>query len=495
MLRLYTFQISHFAEKARWALDWKGVKYQERRLLPGPHLAVTRRLGKVTSVPILVCDGQVVQGSSAIINFADERWPDRPLTSQTAAERDRERELERWLDDELGAPVRRVFYFHALGEPNLVRPLFTQRGPWWGGLFYRVGYRAVASRIRALYKINADTAEQDRKRVEAVFARVDQLLEGRPYLVGDRFGRADLTLAALAAPLWRPPEHSMRWPPDEAYPARLRELRAELGRWRARDHVLRMYREHRAADAPLTKLRPDGVARTSEQRGETTRSSWSSRSRSMRKCPFRSPSARLSGCEDRSWPDHRNGPWGRPGTAVRVRADGPAVGPGFDDGPRRRRCHSSRTPPRGAPPRSRAWAKGSGRGNSTWCRRRSGWRRRRGGHPRSPCRTRSRRQGRQLGQPGAGQEAQPGPRPGAPARSPWKELIPIIGTAMKPSCRLSSCARAGRGRRRDPRCRLGRRCGRGCSRSVPFRGRGSAAARAETIPEGRPECTRPIGTI
>ena len=259
MLVLYTFQISHFAEKARWALDWKGVKYQERRLLPGPHLAVTRRLGKVTSVPILVCDGQVVQGSSAIINFADERWPDRPLTSQTAAERDRERELERWLDDELGAPVRRMFYFHALGEPNLVRPLLTQRGPWWGPLFYRVGYRAVASRIRALYEINADTAEQDRKRVEAVFARVDQLLEGRSYLVGDRFGRADLTLAALAAPLWHPPEHSMRWPPDEAYPARLRELRAELGRWRARDHVLRMYREHRADQDSATPAGHDSI--------------------------------------------------------------------------------------------------------------------------------------------------------------------------------------------------------------------------------------------
>jgi glutathione S-transferase len=245
MLRLYTFQISHFAEKARWALDWKGVEYQERRLLPGPHLMVTRRLGKVTSVPILMSDGQVVQGSSAIIDFADERWPERPLTSQTASERDREQELERWLDDELGAPVRRVFYFHALGEPDLVRPLFTQRGPWWGRLFYR----AVARRIRAVYKIDADTAEQDRQRVEAVFARVDQLLEGRRYLVGDRFGRADLTLAALAAPLWHPPEHCTRWPPDEAYPARLRAIRAELGRWRARDHVLRMYRQHRARHA------------------------------------------------------------------------------------------------------------------------------------------------------------------------------------------------------------------------------------------------------
>ena len=57
------------------------------------------------------------------------------------------------------------------------------------------------------------------------------------------------TLAALAAPLWHPPEHCTRWPPDEAYPARLRDMRAELGRWRARDHVLRMYRQHRAGHA------------------------------------------------------------------------------------------------------------------------------------------------------------------------------------------------------------------------------------------------------
>ena len=37
MLKLYTFNISHFSEKARWALDYEGILYEERVLLPGPH--------------------------------------------------------------------------------------------------------------------------------------------------------------------------------------------------------------------------------------------------------------------------------------------------------------------------------------------------------------------------------------------------------------------------------------------------------------------------
>ena len=34
MLKLYTFNISHFAEKARWALDYEGIPYEERCCCP-----------------------------------------------------------------------------------------------------------------------------------------------------------------------------------------------------------------------------------------------------------------------------------------------------------------------------------------------------------------------------------------------------------------------------------------------------------------------------
>ena len=49
MLELYTFNLSHFSEKARWALDYEGISYEERILLPGPHQLVTRRIAPRTA--------------------------------------------------------------------------------------------------------------------------------------------------------------------------------------------------------------------------------------------------------------------------------------------------------------------------------------------------------------------------------------------------------------------------------------------------------------
>jgi glutathione S-transferase len=38
MITLYQFQFSHYCEKARWALDYKGLAYAPKNLLPGPGL-------------------------------------------------------------------------------------------------------------------------------------------------------------------------------------------------------------------------------------------------------------------------------------------------------------------------------------------------------------------------------------------------------------------------------------------------------------------------
>ena len=80
MFELYDFKFSHFSEKARWALDFKGVPYTPHHLLPGFHLRTTRKLAPRSSVPILKTDDAVIQGSTQIIDYLDQTFPDRSLT-------------------------------------------------------------------------------------------------------------------------------------------------------------------------------------------------------------------------------------------------------------------------------------------------------------------------------------------------------------------------------------------------------------------------------
>ena len=103
MTRLYTFTISHFAEKARWSLDYKGIHYQEKRLVPGSHVLIIKRIAPSTFVPVLQDAKRIIQGSSAIIDYVDEHSPEPPLTPADPSERQRTLELERWLDCELGS--------------------------------------------------------------------------------------------------------------------------------------------------------------------------------------------------------------------------------------------------------------------------------------------------------------------------------------------------------------------------------------------------------
>ena len=103
--RLYQFRHSHFSEKARWALDFKGVPYETINLVRGPHERVARQLGAAEStVPILTLpDGTVIQDSTAIIDWLEERFPDVPsLNPPSEAEYSEARRLEERFDDTLG---------------------------------------------------------------------------------------------------------------------------------------------------------------------------------------------------------------------------------------------------------------------------------------------------------------------------------------------------------------------------------------------------------
>jgi glutathione S-transferase len=243
MLKLYTFNISHFSEKARWALDYEGVAYEERVLLPGPHQLVTRRVARRTHVPVLAHDGQYVQGSSAIIDHVADHLGGTRLTASDPAERAKTLELEKKLDLVFGRGVQQVFYAELLKDRHAVVDLWSSGGPFWARAFYAVAFPAVASAVQRMYKTaDVEAVARARQAFVTTFDELDAVLARRPYLGGDAPDRSDITLAALLAPMCRVPEHRVQWP---AMPAGLANLEAELGGRPTWNHVLRMYRDHR----------------------------------------------------------------------------------------------------------------------------------------------------------------------------------------------------------------------------------------------------------
>lgn len=241
MLRLYTFHVSHFSEKARFALDLSGLSYEEKRLLPGLHVLTTRRLAKRSSVPILVDGRDVVQGSSAILDrLAARGFRALEVAPEHAA---RAKEIEAMCDRAFGSGVQTLFYSVLLESPELVARLWTQRGPRWGRAFYRVTMGFIAPRVKKMYRAHASGAESARAEWERAWTEMDRAIEGRRYLFGDELSRADVTAAALLAPLVQPKEHPFEWP-RERPPKMAAFADAFRGRptWK---YVERVYREHR----------------------------------------------------------------------------------------------------------------------------------------------------------------------------------------------------------------------------------------------------------
>jgi glutathione S-transferase len=245
--RLYVFTISHYCEKARWALEYKGIDYELVTLMPGPHALTVRKFSRSSVVPLLVDGEHVVQGSTQIIDYVEQRYSDRALTPSQPEARAEAAYWEEHLTQELGDPLRRFVYSHAFRDDRFVRALFLQGGPWWGRPFYAVMLPLLFKLIRRMYNVTPAAVSEDIERLDALFQRLDARLASRRYLAGNEFSRADLTLASLAAPLVQPGEHPTKWAPQDLLP---RALLHQSQRWReslTAERVRQLYREQRVA--------------------------------------------------------------------------------------------------------------------------------------------------------------------------------------------------------------------------------------------------------
>jgi glutathione S-transferase len=242
--RLFQIKISHYSEKARWALAHKRVTYESSYPPPGAHMLIAMWLtrGEMKTLPVLQLDGERIGDSSRIIAELERRYPDPPLYPDDPGDRERALAIEDYFDEQVGSHARLLAFHEAIQDPSAFGPLAAELAPRPLNRFSVAAAPIASGFVRLRYGVaSKEAAETARRQIVAGFDRVESELGSGEYLVGGRFGVADLTAASLLFPIVLPPEAPQLPPP----PAALAQFRDSLSGRPGFQWVEEMFRRHR----------------------------------------------------------------------------------------------------------------------------------------------------------------------------------------------------------------------------------------------------------
>ena len=248
---LWHIPLSHYNEKVRWALDYKGIAHRRRVLGPDYLIRAWRATGQ-GKLPILWLDGRAIADSTRIIAALEERFPKPPLYPSDAAAQQRALALEDDLDETLGPALRAAIVTPLFrNDPDIALRVLTTGMPEKAYRTLRPLLRIFPAYYRLRHRISEANLEKDRAVVAAALDRIEQERQGRAYLIGEVFTVADLSAAALLGALLQPRE--IQYPLQVELPPYLQDYRATLLRHPAAQWAVGIYRLDRGHSAEVPK--------------------------------------------------------------------------------------------------------------------------------------------------------------------------------------------------------------------------------------------------
>ena len=243
---LWHLEISHYNEKARWALDYKGIAHVRRAVTPGLQELTARRLRAGRTVPVLQMDGRAIGDSTKVIEEIERRWPEPPLYPADPEERRRALDLEDYFDEECGPDARRVLFNDNLAEPETFLAMFGADRP---RLLLKTLTPLICRVVKRRFRIRPETVDESRAKVRAAFDKLEADVGPSGYLVGESFTVADLTAASILGLIVVPPEFPyIKVHPDDRT-AQFRRFRDSLRDRPGFKWVEDMYARHRGTSA------------------------------------------------------------------------------------------------------------------------------------------------------------------------------------------------------------------------------------------------------
>jgi glutathione S-transferase len=245
-LKLVTIGLSHYCEKARWALDRSGLGYVEEAHPPIVHYLSTIRHRTKRSLPALLTPHGTLRDSTDILKWVDTIVePDARLYPKDDEQRREVEALEDLFDEKLGPATRRWAYSWALHDRPLMLKLMETKATKGDVLMLRAASPLIIPFLQRGLNLSDAAIDKSIARIAQIFEDMAKRLAGKRFLVGDSLTAADLTFAALGSPVVLPSEHPLARPLD-GLPGDMRRTIETMREHPAGRFIARLYREHRA---------------------------------------------------------------------------------------------------------------------------------------------------------------------------------------------------------------------------------------------------------
>jgi glutathione S-transferase len=187
-LELIELYPSPWSERLRWVLELKGLPYRRVAYVPLAGEEEHKRKTGIATAPVLIADPDVIGDSDRSVEWLEGRHPSPALVPADARGRAQVRAWELFATEFLAPAARLVMI----------------------GCYKAMNIQPLADHFAAKYHWNkAEEGRVDRL-LRTALPELAAAVASGPYLVDDGFTRADLTVAALLAPV-------LGLPPDDLF--------------------------------------------------------------------------------------------------------------------------------------------------------------------------------------------------------------------------------------------------------------------------------------
>jgi glutathione S-transferase len=197
MLELYQFEMSHYVEKVRLILDYKGLEYRKVNVTPGIGQIELFQMSGQRQVPVLKDGSEVIADSTAIAEYLDKKYPERPILPTDLRQKGLCLQMEQWADESIGLNARKALIgalsknqsFRAAVLPNSTPDILKNvvsaiPGDFLSALGFGVG-------------MGPDVVKAAEEELKRSLTALCFILHDQPYLLGDTPTLADFAVAGL----------------------------------------------------------------------------------------------------------------------------------------------------------------------------------------------------------------------------------------------------------------------------------------------------------